>query len=105
MGNSCGIDAKSGVPMYGKYCFHPEETGPGVYRFTVPRQLDDSLLLRLGLKGSVSYKGTYKDEIYMSTYLKVLGNVTWDEKNVPDIDFAVDCRDWTYSVKVYSFNI
>ena len=105
MGNSCGIDAKSGVPMYGGYRFQPEETGSGVFRFTVPRQLDDSLLLRLRLKGSVSYKGTYKDEIYMSTYLKVLGNVTWDEKNVPDIDFAVDCRDWTYSVIVYSFNI
>ena len=102
--NSRGIDAKTGVPVYGQYRLYPDELEPGRFCFRIPRQLDESLVLRLRLKEGMTYRGSFKEEIAMATYLRVLSNINWDEKNVPDIDFEINCNDWTYRVTVYSFN-
>lgn len=103
-GNSCGVDAMTGVPVYGWYPLTPAEREEGVFRFRVPRQLDESLTLRVGLKEGVTGYPQMEREVSLCGRFRLLGNVTWEEKNLPDVSMEIDVSGPSYRISVAAWN-
>ena len=97
-GNSCGMDAVTGVPVRGAFEYRPVQTGDGRFCFCLPRQADRNLLLELYGKAHV-----YAQEGFVASYdlysiLLSIGGITWREKNLPDIYIEIDYQETTVSV-------
>ena len=103
-GNSCGVDALTGIPVLGNYVFRPGESEAGVFRFRVPRQLDEWLSMTVGLKEGVTGYGAVAREISLWNQFRLLGNITWDEKNLPDVVLHIDVNGPTYRIGIVSWD-
>lgn len=99
-GNTCGIDALTGVPIRGRFEYRPKETTIGRFEFTLPRQADRDLELEFYGREAI-----YEREGYLETYdlyniLLELGGITWTEKNLPDVYIEIDYQQTEVTVAV-----
>lgn len=100
-GNTCGIDALSGLPVRGPFQVTPEESGIGCFLFTLPRQADHDLILEMYAR-----EGLYEYRDFQTSYnlyeiLRDKGGISWTEKNLPDLYIEIDFEQTTVNVGVY----
>ncbi len=100
-GNTCGIDALTGVPVRGPFQVTPQETGIGHFEFTLPRQADKDLVLEMYAR-----EGLYEYRDFQTSYnlyeiLRDKGGITWTEKNLPDLNIQIDFEETTVNVGVF----
>ena len=99
-GNTCGIDALTGLPLRGPFEYRPPEEGIGLFKFILPRQADHDLKLEI-----YSKPGVYKPEGQIDTFdlwaiLREKAGITWEEKNLPDVYIQIDYREMQIQVQV-----
>ena len=99
-GNTTGIDALTGLPIRGPFEYRPEETALGHFEFILPRQADHELSIEFWGR-----EGVYERTGHLNTYdlwdiLFEKGGVTWEEKNLPDVDIIIDYVEVSFSVQV-----
>lgn len=110
-GNTCGIDGLSGIPIAGPFSYRPPEEKEGVFHFIVPRQADHSLTMELWAR-----EGMYKEQGCIRTFnlwsmFRATVRLTWEEKNLPDIELGIDFRESSCHITVrdwcekYSFDL
>jgi hypothetical protein len=100
-GNTCGIDAMSGLPVRGPFEVSPEETGIGHFEFSLPRQADHSLVLEMHVKEGLYQYSDFQTSYNLYEILRDKGGITWTEKNLPDIYVEIDFQETTVNVGVY----
>ena len=85
-GNTCGLDIVSGEPLPGNFSFFPQQTSPGVFFFTVPRQADLSLTVEL-----LSEDGSqHEDDIVLWDALCTIEGFSWSMESLPDLTVEID---------------
>lgn len=87
--NSAGTNVMSGVPYYGHYSVI-KENRTGSFSFRIPRQLDESLYIRIKVKDSVSDEILLHREFSLWSILLQYCNITWQEDSLPDVELDVD---------------
>ena len=95
-----GLDARTGKPVKGAFECQASEGEPGVFRFVLPRQADDRLLLEL-----YGRPGLYPAEGLVHSYnlggmLREMGGIPWQEKNLPDVLVGIDFRTTEYQIEL-----
>lgn len=99
-GNTCGIDAQSGVPLKGAFFYEPEETPGGTFSFTVPRQFDRSLVLDLmGKEGLFENSGKVVSFDLWHLFNEQ-ENFSWEQKNLPDVYLEIDYLEFSFNIVV-----
>lgn len=98
--NTRGINAMTGLPIEGRFETYPKEVGSARYVFNLPRQFDHALRMelygrpgyydRLGLIDTIDLWGKLRDE----------GGITWQEKNLPDVELTINYQEMTIEVSV-----
>lgn len=104
-GNTKGIDALTGLPIRGDFEYRPEEADLGRFVFVLPRQADKQLSIELWGR-----EGIYDRTGHLNTYdlwsiLFEYGGVTWEEKNLPDVEIFIDYVETTFSVQVTEWDM
>lgn len=99
-GNTCGIEALSGLPVRGPFEYRPIERNMGCFEFNLPRQADHSLRLQLIAKPGIYDAPDQLTQFNLWALLKEQGGITWEEKNLPDIQLVVDYQEMTVAVNV-----
>lgn len=99
-GNTCGIDALTGLPIAGPFEYNPSEQGGGYFEVMLPRQANSNLKLELyGKEGLIDQSGHNRTMNLYSILTKEAG-ITWKEKNLPDISIRIDYQQWRVEVGV-----
>ena len=97
-GNTCGIDAYTGKPIAGDFNLELIADSLGHYSFNLPRLGDDELKLDIyGREGAYEVSGLL-DTLDLWHIIMEQSNITWVEKNLPDIRIVIDYKEM--SVKV-----
>ena len=100
-GNTCGIDGLTGLPVRGPFQVTPEETGIGLFQFTLPRQADHDLVLEMyAREGMYEYKD-FQTSYNLYEILQDKGGISWTEKNLPDLYIEIDFQETTVNVGVF----
>lgn len=100
-GNTCGIDAFSGVPLRGGFEYSPPEEGIGHFEFLLPRQADRDLILEMRGRAFISEHAGLQHAFNLYDLLLQEGNVTWTEKNLPDVFLEIDYEEFSVNVSVF----
>lgn len=98
--NTCGIEALSGKPIRGRFEYSPEEINYGKFEMNLPRQADRSLRLTLSGKPGVYDAPDYMVPFDLWAMLFDQWGVTWEEKNLPDIEVLIDYQEMKVEVMV-----
>ena len=99
-GNTCGIDALSGVPVRGPFEYRPKELEMGKFRFLLPRQADQDLKMELyGRKGALDREG-HVETFDRWALLREKGGISWTEPDLPDVYMEIDYQESTVNVFV-----
>lgn len=99
-GNTCGIEALTGQPVRGDFEYEPEEKNMGCFEFNLPRQADHTLRLELLAKPGLYDAPDQLVPFDLWALLKERGGITWEEKNLPDVELIVDYQEMSVSVNV-----
>lgn len=99
-GNTCGIEALSGRPIRGLFEYSPEEINYGKFEMNLPRQADRSLRLSLSGKPGVYDAPDYMVPFDLWAMLYDQCGLTWEEKDLPDIEVVVDYQEMSVAVSV-----
>lgn len=99
-GNTCGMDALTGIPVRGPFEYRPREEGMGCFHFILPRILDHDLALELYGRPGVAVQEGHTDTFDLWKLLLEKGGITWQEKNLPDVEIVLDYRDFDVKVNV-----
>lgn len=99
-GNTCGIDAKTGLPVRGPFLYRPAEDFGGTFNFILPRQADNALEMELWGKPGIYEREGLVDTFSLSALFQQLGNVNWEAKNLPDIYLEIDYVESIYHISV-----
>lgn len=99
-GNTCGIDALTGVPVRGPFEYAPKEDRIGHFSFVLPRQADNALRMEIYGKPDVYDREGLIDSFDFSKILVEQGGITWEEKNLPDLQITIDYQELKVSVTV-----
>lgn len=86
--NSCGLDVMTGVPVRGAFEYRPPESSSGRFDFILCRQADESLTLELNSREGVLEPGG--SVLNLWSILHDTGQITWNEKNLPDVRIVID---------------
>ena len=97
-GNTCGIDALTGVPLRGPFEYRPPEEGIGQFRFILPRQADHDLRLEIYAKPGVYKREGHIETFDLWTLLREKAGITWEERNLPDVTLLIDYREMQIQV-------
>ena len=101
--NTCGIDALTGLPIRGPFQYVPDEEQIGHFSFILPRQGDHSLKMEIHGKPGV-YELTGLIETFdFYQMLSEKANITWEEKNLPDLDITIDYQELSVRVEVIAW--
>lgn len=100
-GNSCGLDVMTGVPVRGAFEYRPTESSSGRFDFILCRQADESLMLELNSREWVADLGSGVLDLWR--ILHDSGGVSWNEKNLPDVQIVIDYVRTEVKVKVVSW--
>jgi len=100
-GNTCGIDAFTGVPLRGGFEYSPPEEGIGHFEFLLPRQADQDLMLELSGREYISEHAGVQHRFNLYDLLLQKGNLTWTEKNLPDVHLEIDYEEFSVNVSVF----
>lgn len=99
-GNTCGIDALSGEPLRGAFECVPEEQMQGQFSLILPRQADHTLRMEVYGKEGVYERTGLVDVFDLWDILRQQGGITWEEKNLPDLEVTVDYQEMQVNVGV-----
>ncbi len=99
-GNTCGIDASTGIPVRGPFEYKPKETTIGLFQFVLPRQADEYLSLEVYGREHLYEKAGFLESYNLNKLLYDLGGVTWREVNLPDVHITVDYKQSVFNVTV-----
>lgn len=102
-GNTCGIDAFTGVPVRGAFAYQPRETTLGRFEFILPRQADNCLDMEIYGREHVYEREGFINSYDLHHILLTLGGVTWREKSLPDLYVEVNFVETTVHVQVDSW--
>jgi len=95
-GNTCGIDALSGVPVLGEFRYVPSEEGAGVFRFIAPRQGDHSLTMEV-----YSIKdGELLDQFRLWDFFRERVKFSWEQPILPDFKLYIDYSESVFHISV-----
>ena len=97
-GNTCGMDAKTGLPLTGPFRYEPEEAPSGTFHFILPRQADNALEMELWAKPGLYEREGLVDTFSLSALFRQQENVNWEAKNLPDIYLEVDYVESMYNI-------
>ena len=102
--NSCGINAFTGLPVRGDFQYRPVETSTGRFEFTLLRQINSDLTMDLyGRKALVEDDGYYRTfDLYKM--IAERSDITWNEKNLPDLYIEIDFVAATAYIQVDYWN-
>lgn len=98
--NTCGINAITGDPILGQYEYRPEETQQGRFQFNLLRQGDTELKMDLYGRPGVNEKEGYIRSFNLFDMFLTEANITWHEKNLPDLYLQIDIKESVVSVQV-----
>lgn len=99
-GNTCGIDARTGLPIRGAFLHKPAETFGGTFSFILPRQGDHALTMELWAKPGLYTREGLIDSFNLSALFQQLGDIDWEAKNLPDIYLEINYIESVYHVFV-----
>ena len=99
-GKTSGIDALTGTPVLGDFEYSCLAEEDGRYAFNLPRQGDTSLGLYLFGIDAITENYTLAASFSLYDILSEQGGVTWQEKNLPDVDITIDYQQRVVEVKV-----
>lgn len=102
--NTCGINALTGEPVLGEYDYTPKEGTAGMFQFIVPRQADRSLTMEIWAKEGMYIEDGLIDSFNLWDLFKEYGGMSWDAKNLADIDMEIDFRETQVKVTVAEWN-
>ena len=105
VGNSCGVDGRTGVPLEGVFRHRPAEESAGSFRFILPRQGDNSLVMELWAKPGLSEREGLVDRLNLGSLLHQLGRVNWEAKNLPDLDLTLDYGEARLDIEVVEWEL
>lgn len=103
-GNTRGIEVLTGTPIRGYFEFAPEETQIGIFHFRLPRQADHALRMELHGRPDIYEKSGLVQTIDLWAVLYEQGGVTWEEKNLPDMEVVIDYKEMEVAVRVSVWN-
>lgn len=98
--NTRGIDAMTGLPLEGRFETYPKEQTIGRFVFNLPRQFDHSLRMELYGKPGVYDRYGLVDTFDLWRKLRDEGGITWQEKNLPDVELTINYQEMSVSVSV-----
>lgn len=99
-GNTCGLDVLTGTPIRGRFEYAPQEGAIGHFAFTLPRQADHSLRMELYGRPGISRQQGLIDSFDLWAVLYEQGGISWDEKNLPDVNVVIDYKEMHVSVSI-----
>lgn len=97
-GNTCGVDAKTGLPITGPFRYEPEEDPDGTFRFILPRQADNALEMEFWAKPGLYEREGLVDTFSLSALFRQQASVDWEAKNLPDIYLEIDYAESVYNI-------
>lgn len=99
-GNTCGIDAVTGLPVRGPFECRPAEGTIGRFEFVLPRQADQDLTLEIYGREYLWDPAGHLETLNLYELLLELGGITWREKHLPDLYVEIDYQAMEVSVQV-----
>lgn len=103
LGNSCGLDGCSGLPLEGPFRHRPEEISAGEFRFVLPRQADDGLQMEIWAKPGLTRWEGRVDCLNLGALLRKSGQVNWEAKNLPDVELTLDYGEARLTIQVQNW--
>ena len=102
--NTCGINALTGIPLKGPFQYVPEEETIGHFSFNLPRQGDYTLRMEIyGKPGVYDWTGLIETFDFYKM-LREQGGITWNEKNLPDLNIIIDYQELSVRVEVIAWD-
>lgn len=95
-GNTCGIDALSGVPVLGAFRYTPSEEQAGVFRFVAPRQGDHSLTMEVYREKD----GELLDEFRLWDFFREDVKFSWEQPILPDFKLYINYSESVFHISV-----
>lgn len=95
-GNTCGIDALSGVPVRGAFRYSPPEEHAGVFSFVAPRQGDHSLTMEVYREND----GELLDEFRLWDFFREKVKFSWEQPILPDFKLFIDYSESAFHISV-----
>ena len=92
--NTCGIRPDTGEPLTGAFEYRPQADSDGIYRFNLPRLLDNRLTLEWETGGGPAEK------LDLYRILQDEGGITWKEPSLPDIGLVIDEIERCFEINV-----
>lgn len=97
-GNTCGVDAKTGIPITGPFKYEPDEGPDGTFHFILPRQADNALEMELWAKPGLYEREGLVDTFSLSVLFQEHTDMDWEAKNLPDIYLEIDYAESAYTL-------
>ena len=99
-GNSCGIDALSGVPVQGPFSCRPQEYTEGSFVCKIPRQADTALVMEIWGRDGIYLNSDLLARVPIGEMIVQQTGISWTEENLPDIVLEVQYAQNEFYVKV-----
>lgn len=87
--NTSGINALTGEPVQGAFCYAPNETPGGTFKFTVPRQFDRALKLHVINKEEYFGNNETAAEFSVWSWVHANEDFSWTDKNLSDVYITI----------------